>query len=443
MTMTLKVKYYLLIGLVHLLIIALSWPLFKDYKVWFILAELAVLISIFMAFKMGQQFIAPLQLIADGTRAIQDRDFQVKFKATGQKEMDQLVHVYNKMIDTLREERTLKEEQYYLLRKIIQASPTGIILLDFDQAIADFNPAALQLLQAERESILKRKLSETGHKLLEQAAHINEGESVTVELDGIKKFKCQRASFINQGFEQSFLLVEDVSHELIKTEKQAFSKVIRMMSHEINNSMGAVNSLLDTLTHYAPADEEDRTDYLQALEVITKRNQSLNRFMNNFADVVRLPDPHFEMADLKEVVAGVFTLMKPRCQGMGVSLELQVPEAPYWLNIDVEQIEQVLINAVKNAAEAIITEKESGVVKLILSDTEKRLVVQDNGPGIPEEIARKMFSPFFSTKKDGQGIGLTLCREILLNHLFDFQLLTKETGLTEFEILLNRHKKAT
>ncbi len=438
--MNLKTKFIVLIVLIHGLLIALSWPLFAEHRLYFFLVEIGIALSMWYSLRLARQFFEPLQLIAEGTRAIREQDFQVKFMPSPQPEINQLISVYNTMMDKLREERAAKKEQHYFLDKLIRASPAGLVVLDYDQRIVSLNPAAERLLGQTSAMLYQQPIAQLPHLVFQRVAALHTGEATTVEVSGTQRYKCHLASFVHQGFEQFFLLIEDVSHEIMASERKAFSKVIRMMSHEINNSMGAVNSLLDTLKHYAPPEGEDRDDYLQALEVIIHRNKHLNRFMNNFSDVVRLPQPHKEPTEVQKMLRDVHQLMAARCKAMGVRLQLEVPEKVVRIALDAEQMEQVLINAVKNASEAIRDSQIGDSITLLLDPTEARLVVRDNGPGIPDEVAQKIFSPFFSTKKDGQGIGLMISREILMNHQFGFSLRTKAAGCTEFEVLLPAHE---
>ena len=168
---------------------------------------------------------------------------------------------------------------------------------------------------------------------------------------------------------------------------------------------------------------KDKDALKNAMYVAVERNQNLNLFMRNFADLVKLPPANKKQIDLQVLISSVIDLMQLRAEEKNVHFTFQPLGKPVIINADVEQLEQAFINIVKNAIEAI---ENGGEVKFAIDPKRRALNITDNGKGISEAESAQLFSPFFSTKKDGQGIGLTLVREILLNHSFDFSL--KTTG---------------
>jgi signal transduction histidine kinase len=162
-----------------------------------------------------------------------------------------------------------------------------------------------------------------------------------------------------------------------------------------------------------------------------ERNQKLNVFMRNFAEIVRLPLPHKTQVDLGRVLTDIARLFQRQAQLQNTALQLEVPEKPVFAAVDAHQLEQVLVNLVKNALESL---QEGGVIKLSLKTVPLTITVADNGPGLDEEAAASIFTPFFTTKADGQGIGLTLVRDILNNHDLHYNLRTDEDGWTRFVV---------
>jgi signal transduction histidine kinase len=246
-----------------------------------------------------------------------------------------------------------------------------------------------------------------------------------VKLAGIETYRVLRGKFIDKGFVRQFLFIEELTTEIIETEKKAYGKVIRMMAHEVNNSIGAVNSILTI----AEPDVVD-PDVRQAVRVAIERNERLNGFMRRFADVVRLPSPHLVLSDVGVLCHNVVQLMQPQASVREVLLSATLPDMAINLPIDIGQMEQVVINITKNALEAC---QPGQAVYLQLTD--RGLLVRNNGQPISDAVATNLFNPFFSTKSTGQGIGLTLTREILLNHGFSFSLQTQADGWTVFTIL--------
>jgi two-component system nitrogen regulation sensor histidine kinase NtrY len=157
--MTLRAQYIFLIILLHLTTLVLSFLIFEDNKLFFIISEAVILLSLYFSIRLYRALVQPLQLILSGIEAIKNKDFNVKFLATGKKEMDQLIDVYNRMIDELRAERRVQEEQHYFLDKLIQSSPTGILILDFEGRVERINPKGLDLLGLREEQVKGRVLS--------------------------------------------------------------------------------------------------------------------------------------------------------------------------------------------------------------------------------------------------------------------------------------------
>ncbi|QPH40881.1 sensor histidine kinase [Pedobacter endophyticus] len=419
--MKLKTKYILFIVILHLICLVMSYYIFEKNKVIFMIAEVFIIISVVISISLYRQLISPLTYLKQGIAAIKDRDFNVKFLSTGKKEVDELVDVYNRMIDELRTERTKQEEQHFFLEKLVQTSPTGIIILDYDGQVKQINPKATEILN-------------TNPNLLDtQIKDIKTGTSKMLRVDGLHTYKIQKSRFIDRGFERVFIMLEEVTAEIFAAEKNVYGKVIRMMAHEVNNTIGPVNSIINTALAQKNVWLTDDDQIENAMKIAVERNQNLNIFMRNFANLVKLPDVNIKKIDLASLIRSVAKLMHFAALEKQVTFKLDLPSEPYFIAADMEQMEQALINVIKNAIEAI---DGDGKIILSIDTTNRALLIIDNGKGISNEHAAELFSPFFSTKKDGQGIGLTLVREILLNHGFEFSLKTWPPGVTTFQIKL-------
>lgn len=418
--MKLKTKYILFVVILHLICLVLSYFIFQQEKLVFMLTEVAILTSVVISISLYKQLISPLGYLKQGISAIKDKDFNVKFLATGKKEVDELVDVYNKMIDELRAERTRQEEQHFFLEKLIQTSPTGIITLDFDKQIKQINPKALEILKVNPD-------------LLE--AHIHDmktGTSKMIRVDGLQSYKVQKSKFIDRGFERIFIMMEEVTAEIFAAEKGVYNKVIRMMAHEVNNTIGPVNSIINTaLAQQSLWINDEELMLKNAMKVAAERNQNLNVFMRNFADLVKLPKANCKPLDLVSLLISITELMHFTVSERNIKFEFLTPDTPFIINADVEQMEQAIINIIKNAIEAI---NRNGIIKIYINVENYSLNITNSGNGISSENEEMLFSPFFTTKKDGQGIGLTLVREILLNHNYGFKLKTYGVDDTRFEI---------
>lgn len=428
--MKLKIKYFLFIGIIHSLLIFLSFSLLKDNKLLFIPAEIAILFSLYLSYRIYMAFLKPLKLMQKGIDAIKDQDFNISFVTTNSMEMDQLIEVYNSMIQKIREERISQKEQHYFLEKLIDSSPNGIIVLDFNNKITSINQSAKTSLGLQKEE-LGLPVEKIKSDFLDKIIKLEDDSSAIITIDGWKKYKCHSANFIHRGFERRFFLIEELSNELLETEKKAYGKVIRMMAHEVNNSLGAVNSILQSLRDSFPDNTktEDELDLVNALDVAEGRNQRLGTFMKNFADVIRLPKANKELLDLNEVCKNMASLFSIQAKEGGIKLEFNYQNPTCTILGDRAQLEQVLINIVKNGLEAI---EENGIIRFCTGD--KSLIIMNNGKSINPDIEAQLFQPFFSSKPDGQGIGLTLIKEVLQEHEAEFSLKSNSEGWTKFSI---------
>jgi two-component system nitrogen regulation sensor histidine kinase NtrY len=395
-------------------------------------SEAFVLVSVVIAWQLYKQLIQPLKLLMQGVDAIKDRDFNVKFLSTGKHEVDQLIDVYNYMMDELRTERTRQEQQHFFLEKLIQTSPTGIIILDHDDHIQQINPKAQQILEVDERAVIKQPVSSLPHLLLQHIEQLKSGETKTVKLDGVNTYKLQKSHFIDRSFPRNFIMIEELTAEILAAEKNVYGKVIRMMAHEVNNTIGPVNSIIQsTLGTDKLWDSYNADNLKDALQIALDRNQNLNLFMRNFADLVKLPQANKKQVDLCHLVDVVAKLMKINAGRNAIELVIELSGKPFFILADEQQMEQALINIVKNAIEAV---GKTGTVSLKIDPKSRKLLITDSGKGITSAQSELLFTPFFSTKKDGQGIGLMLVREILLNHGYEFSLKTVGERETVFTI---------
>ena len=430
--MSLRLKLILYLLGIHLVFAGVSGYLLIDEKPWLLALEVFFLLSFLAGARLVHHLRVPLDLIGTGAELIGEQDFTSKFIEVGQPEMDRLVEVYNRMIDQLREERTRQEEQHYFMDRILAASPSGIVTLDFEGRIALANPAAARLLGLAGDEAEGRGLDELGTDFGRSLQALAVGESRVLPVQG-RRVRCHKSQFLDQGFPRHFILMEELTEELRLSEKEAYEKVIRLLSHEVNNSTGAVNSLLHSCLNYKDQlREDDRGDFENALRVASGRIDHLSAFMRSYADVVRLPAPRPRPVDLEALLRGIGLLMRAECEDRGIEWDWDVREALAPVAMDEGQMEQVFVNILKNAVEAI---GEDGRITIRLGVEERPVaVIEDSGPGIDPEVAESLFTPFFSTKENRRGLGLTLVQEILGRHGFAFSLESPAGGPTRFSI---------
>jgi len=436
---SLRLKWVLYLIFLHLVFAGVAVWFLWDHRVWLIAVEVFFVISLAFGIRLLQSYFGPLKLIQSGAYYLKDGEFTTRFTPTGQSDMDELVDVYNEMVDKLREERIRNEEQEQLLRKVMAESPGGVITLDVDGKIATINPTAEALLNTTQDHAHGKALKELGSPFATELAATPRSESKILTLRGRRRVRCQAATFMDKGFPRQFLLLDELTEELHKTEKHAYEKLIRMMSHEVNNTSGAVQSLLQScLAYRRQIQDSDRADFARALEVAIKRTANLDEFMRSFASVVRLPRPQLQKSDPWEIARQVGVLFKDRCEASRITWKEEMEPGLPTVKCDPVQLEQVLVNVIKNAIEAIESTGQPGEVVLKGGPQGRRsyLSVSDTGPGLSPEVQAQLFTPFYTTRDHGQGIGLTMVQEILLAHGFDFALENRDGGGAKFSVVL-------
>lgn len=377
-----------------------------------------------------RKIVKPLNTIGSGMELLREQDFSSRLSLVGQHEADRVVNVFNRMMEQLKNERLRLREQNHFLDLLINASPMGVVIMTLDNEVSQLNPMALKMMGTRYEEALGKKLPDIDSPLAAGLAAIMKGETETVRLNDSNIYKCTHSSFIDRGFHHSFFLIESLTDEVMKAEKKAYEKVIRMIAHEVNNTTAGITSTLDTVEQ-ALSETGDMEDICDVMRVCTERCFSMSRFITRFADVVKIPEPHRTLTNLNDLAFACKRFMEGVCTDRNIRLRLECDETLGDIRLDVSLFEQVLVNIIKNAAESIGRDGEI----IISTSSPATIEVIDNGPGITKETEAKLFSPFFSTKPNGQGIGLVFIREVLSRHDCTFSLRTYADGLTRFRIL--------
>lgn len=413
---------------IHLIFFVLSAFHFLPSPVWLIVAELLIGTSLALGIWLTNRLFASLATVSSGADFIADRAFTSRFTPTGHPDVDRMIDVYNRMIDRLREERIQFQEQNLFLNKLVEASLTGVILLDLDGRIRLLNPAAERILQKTSGGAMGKRLGELDSSFAEDLGSLEKGKSRILTFGGRRKLRCWKLDFVDQGFRHEFILIEELTEELRRSEKEAYEKLIRLISHEVSNTVASASTLLESCQNYADQlDAQDRPDFQTALEVTISRTRELNEFVRRLAEVVRVPEPVLEPCDVKGILENVLVLLSSDLQRRGITISWDRQSDIGPVLMDRGQIEQVFVNVLKNAAEAI---GKGGTVFLRLGELGDRpfAAIEDSGAGICDEDRELLFKPFFTTKADGHGVGLTVVQEILENHGFDYSLEARENG---------------
>jgi two-component system, NtrC family, nitrogen regulation sensor histidine kinase NtrY len=361
---------------------------------------------------------------------LREEDYTTTLVKVGHADIDELIKVFNSMISRLRDEKITIREQNHFLDLLITSSPMGLLVTSFDDDVTSMNPAAEKILGVKFAEVRDKKITDLPRFVANGINNMKFGEKLSLS-KGNLKYLVRKDSFVDQGFSHPFYLFEELSDEIRMAEKDAYGKVIRMMVHEVNNTVGAVNSIISAIeSNPGTFNPDHRDEAASILKVAIERNSQLNRFMTRFSDIVKLPGPEKSPYPLNDSLHSILGSYSSILKKNEITLNTELSSQSPLINADRSQMDQVLENILKNSIEAIGT---GGTINVKTSLSPPRIIISDSGKGIDEEIRQQLFTPFFTTKTGGQGIGLTLVREILVNHGFNFDLHSLE-GKTEFII---------
>jgi Signal transduction histidine kinase involved in nitrogen fixation and metabolism regulation len=407
--------------------------LFKINIDWFFFMEGLALLSALVFYGLYKVLIKPYKSISNGIALLKAQDFSSTLQEVKNEEANKAVIMFNQMMEQLKSERLQVREKNHFLDLLVDVSPLGFIILDFDDNITLMNRAAIRYLDIKDvQGITGKKIHESDISLGESLSIISEGESVTLRSTGVTMLRCTRSTFIDRGFPRPYITIENLTNELLKTEKKSYESIIRMMAHEVNNSVGAVNSTLMLISDNLKVEPENNLyDILPAVNASLKRSKHLGHFISNFAEVVKIPPPALSSININDLIHHIEDVFRYELQKRNIELKLELTE-PSDITADNIQLEQVFLNIVKNAYEAIGSD---GKIRISTTQHPFTICIDNNGEPITKEMEEKLFSPFFTTKENGQGIGLMFIREVLVNHGFQFSLSTLLDGWTRFRII--------
>lgn len=393
--------------------------------------EAVITLSLIVLVYFYRKVVQPLNSIANGMDLLREQDFSSRLAPVRQAEADRIVDMFNRMMDQLKNERLRLREQNHFLDLLINVSPMGVVILDFDGKISMLNAAALRFLgYTAADELAGKSFQDLDAPLAGEIARLPKDTVETIRLSDAMIYRCSRLSFIDRGFAHPFVLIESLTTEVVKAEKKAYEKVIRMIAHEVNNTTAGITSTLETVGE-ALKEMDDTEDIQEVMKVCVERCYGMSSFITNFANVVKIPDPSLELVRLNDRVTACRMFMETVCRDRRITFHNELcPENPT-VRIDTVLFEQVLVNIIKNAAESI---GECGDIYIRTTASPVTLEIADSGKGISREVEAKLFSPFFSTKPNGQGIGLIFIREVLTKHGCTFSLRTYPDGLTRFRI---------
>lgn len=356
------------------------------------------------------------------------RSFQINNTGTS---FDELNKAFNDVMKDFQQVRAEREEHFQYLQSIVQNIDISILAYQRDGTVEMINPAAKKLFQVNTLRNI-HKLRPISEKLANTLLAINPGDNKLVQVqdeEDILQLAIYATEFKVKDKVILLTTIKNIQNVLEEQETAAWQKLIRVLTHEIMNSIAPISSLSATVENMvrpyttgeksAPEiDLETVNEIKEALQTINKRSTGLMTFVESYRSLTKIPNPNFDVVPLKELIRNVHTLMKKEVEERKITLSVTVEPDSIEVQIDEQMIEQVLINLVKNSAQALEGCKDGKI--LIRGFYNKRgrpsIQVSDNGVGILSDVIDKIFVPFFTTKRSGSGIGLSLSRQILRLH---------------------------
>ena len=379
-------------------------------------------------------------------QAIRYEDFSQSFTGAGLgSAYNNLKDAFNEVLEAFRKTRAEREENFQYLQTIVQHVGIGLICYTPEGRIELMNTAAQRLLHKPHMRDV-RELETVSKAFSETLLKLRSGDKALVKVqdeDELLQIIVYATELRMRG--ESFILasVQNIQTELEEQEMEAWQKLIRVLTHEIMNSITPISSLASTVrgllpdsAHASSLDSDTLPDVHTALETIQSRSEGLLHFVEAYRQLTHISRPDFQIFQISELFARVVFLMQGECDKNDIALHTAIDPRTLELTADPDLIEQVLINLMRNAVEALTGRSNARMALSAQLDGRGRVVirVQDNGPGILEDVQERIFIPFFTTKRDGSGIGLALSRQIMRVHRGTISVQSKPEEETVFTL---------
>ena len=359
--------------------------------------------------------------------AIKYSDFSQTFAHTGLgSSFTELKAAFNEVIEKFQKTRAAQEEHFRYLQTVVQHVGIGLIAFNSEGEVSLLNNAAKRLLNVSHLKNIK-SLAGSSEKLVEALFRLTSGQKALIKLkqhDQLMQLAVYATEFKLQHQRYTLVSLQNIGAELEEQEMEAWQKLIRVLTHEIMNSITPISSLASTANELlkdvvANGEAGDSLDDISnALQTIRNRSEGLSNFVDAYRNLTRIPRPNFQIFPIQGLFERIIMLMRTQAAAGKVDLRSEIRPATLELTADPELVEQVLINLAFNAIQAVAEQLDARVILSARMDERGRVLIQveDNGPGILPEVLDKIFIPFFTTKKGGSGIGLSLSRQIMRLH---------------------------
>ncbi len=430
------------------LLIALFVYLIRNTELWFTIFGvgvilLASLFSLYYYIDRMKEDINRFML------AVKTQDSTVNFRARSYKSsFPELYRSFDDIIQVHKRIQLEKESMFQLIKTILEQVPVGVIVLkpvdkDVEKAeIVFFNMAASNLLQVPAYKYWHR-LKNHRPEFAEQVSEIIDGGKKFIEIkiqDKLTQLSTELIPLNLHNSDHIIISFQNIKDEIEQKESEAWNRLIGVISHEILNSITPISSLSDTVSSMVDGknhlDTEDLEDLKPALLTIKRRSEGLLDFVKDYRLMAELPTPVLQNHSIGEILKHIKILMQPFASGKNIELKVVQTASKISLRLDIKLIEQALINLVTNSIYAV-ENIEHPVIEISYRLEHNRLYIDviDNGKGVDNELARKVFIPFFTTRKNGSGIGLTITRNIMKMHHGSVEIQSQPFERTVFSLV--------
>ncbi len=365
-------------------------------------------------------------------QAIRHADFSSSFSDPGLgKTFENLNNEFNRVIEEFRKYRAEKEEHFNYLQTVVQHVTIGIIAFRKDGKVDIFNNAIKRLLKIKNLRYVQ-DLKKVKDDLPETLLKLRAGDSTVVKIfveEELLQIAVNATEFRLRGEDYVLISFQNITAELDEKEIESWQKLIRVLTHEITNSITPITSLASTIkdmlfvsdngkTLLQEMEEEDVESIEGAIDTIQSRSQGLLNFVEIYRNLTRIPKPNFRYFKVSETFERAIQLLRPKIEQQGITCETRVFPPDMMITADPDLVDQVVINLILNAMDAVKEVGEPRISILASLNSNNRVVIdfKDNGSGIKPDIMDKIFMPFFTSKKHGSGIGLSLSRQIMHLH---------------------------
>lgn len=370
--------------------------------------------------------------------AVVHNDFSQNFSGTVKERAGERPEaVYAAILKKFQELRLSEEEKHIFLDMLTQRAGVGLITMDKYGNVSIFNDEAQKILGMVH-LVNIHGLDKISNGLGEKLLQLKPGEKTLIKLyknENLLQLAVKASAFKTKNGQFSLLSLQHIGVELEEQEYNAWQKLISVLTHEVMNSLTPIISLAGTAKTLAE-EMEKQSDYplnkdlTEALDIIENRGNGIINFINAYRRLSKVPAPEFRETDLAEFLQRLKKLFAEKLQADTLVLQITPSKEPLCILVDSDLLEQLFINLIKNAMDARRNDTPAMVNIEVRQDEDLFIIISDNGQGIPADIRDKIFVPFFSTKEQGSGVGLSLCKQIMRAHGGDIYLMSEATDKT-------------